>query len=346
MRIASITIFSDTNADSMANAFRSCHDQVDAHLVISFGAKMPVPDDAAAVAGDKLIVSEYDGDVRECGALRNLGLDTAHDLGFDWAMTLDADEEMRFGETDVKAELEKIGSGVVVVPFDIGPNSKAATYRKERFFSLPIMDRFSTVLAHECVPVENSKQSLMDSISFWERPKSPEALHGKLTWLLSTLEQEVDAEGGKNPRTWYYLGDTLQGLGRDKDALMAFDKCSALRGWDEESAWACFRMATLLESMGRLTAGIDVCCAGLARFPGMSELAWFAGHLSHRLGEHAKAIHWCEMALAVGDSVPRIGWSLPYGMKEGPYETMRDAYLTLGMPDQAMKCIHAITFAQ
>jgi hypothetical protein len=324
MKIVSITIYSNIGYAWMADAIRSCHDHVDAHLVVRFGKKDPIPDDAIKAAGEKLIVVEVSPERVSGGNIRTIGLEEAHRLGFDWGMTLDSDERMHFGDVDIHKELPIIGDGTVLVPAFVEDGSMAPSYSKERFFKLPALDVF-TGATHECVVSRMAKQTTIGGVCFSEIQKSGAVYETWCKDVIEILEKEVANGKSDDPRSWYYLGDAYAGIGMDVEAVKAFDKCAALRGWDEESAWACFRIAILLESHGSIHAAVETCAAGLSRFPGMSELAWMAGRLALIEGFPEKAIAWCKMALAVGDSVPRIGWRLPYGMHAGPTQTINEA---------------------
>src|SRR5690606_33400642 len=103
-----------------------------------------------------------------------------------------------------------------------------------------------------------------------------------------------------DPRWHYYLGESLKNLDRHEEAVVAYDRCAALRGWNEESAWACYRAAESLCVLGRFREAIDRCAAGLARHAGIAELAWLAGYSAYQMGDADQAVHWARLAVAGG----------------------------------------------
>jgi tetratricopeptide (TPR) repeat protein len=335
--LASITVTSN-KASLIGDALRSVVAWVDMCLVIDIGITDDTLDVAREVAGDKLVVSKWNGpvDVGNFADIRNFGLDEAHRLGADMGCILDTDERMNVGNINIRYALTLMEPGIILVPHDSG------RYSKERFFSLPALDRFEGGV-HECVVPKNGRQTAATGISFSELPKTPEQMKDKLEYMAKVTKEETEKDPG-NPRWWYYLGDSLAGMDRDQEALAAFDHCAKLRGWDEESAWACFRMALLLDKMGRSRDAIDICSAGLTRHAGISELPWLAGVMSLKLGMADKAIYWARMAVANGtnDSEahfirPRVGFRYPYAAQEGPYELMAQAYDHLGKTAEADK---------
>lgn len=337
MKLFSVTL-SSNRPEVIGDALRSVVDWVDKCLIVDLGITDSTLEVARSVAGDKLEVVKYKSDNwDQFSEIRNFGLDSAYAKGADWACILDTDERMKIGSVDVRSMLEATDGDIVLVPFSNG------AYCKERFFRFPLKDRY-TGRDHECVVPKNGKHVYYREICFEELPKSKEVLEKKLLLLVDHLGSEIEREPN-NPRLHYYMGDTLAGLGRGEEALREFDKCAALRGWDEESAWACFRMAVILEKMGRRQDAIDLCAVGMSRHSGIAELPWFAGEISLSMGKFDKAVYWARIAVANGTLdgedhfiKPRIGFRYPFGAKEGPYDLMARAYDALGKTEEAEKC--------
>jgi tetratricopeptide (TPR) repeat protein len=184
----------------------------------------------------------------------------------------------------------------------------------------------------------------MTGVCFSELPKTPEQAQAKAALIVDHLIAETEREPN-NPRWWYYLGDTLLTLDRKDEALNAFVNCANLRGWDEESAWSCFRAATILAAQGKAFEAMETCAKGLARHSGMAELAWLAGEIALSAGQPDKAIYWGRIAVANGlkDGEkhlirPRTGYRHMFGATEGPYHLMSRAYGTLGMTKEKTNC--------
>src|SRR5262249_7095711 len=139
-----------------------------------------------------------------------------------------------------------------------------------------------------------------------------------------------------DPRWFYYLGDSLQNLGRLDDAVAAYRACSSLRGWNEESAWACYREAECHSAKEDWDSAIDACSAGLARHAGMAELAWLAAFASWRGGRADQAVFWSRMSISMGmfrgasADVRRIGFRHLPALFEGPFDVLRYALRSLG----------------
>jgi tetratricopeptide (TPR) repeat protein len=170
---------------------------------------------------------------------------------------------------------------------------------------------------------------------FLELRKTPEQYRRKFERDAAILEEHTRAHP-KDPRWFYYLGDALHGLGRHEEAVAAFTACSALRGWDEEAAWARYRAAECLCALGRWDDAVDACALGLARHAGVAELAWLAGFASYRAGKNAQAVWWSRASIALGcfrgcgADVKRIGFRNPGALWEGPYDVLRYALKALG----------------
>jgi hypothetical protein len=335
MILASITL-SSNRSKVIGDALRSVCGWTDRCIIVDLGVTDDTLEVARSIVGDRLHVVPYDcsHEVGATGA-RNFGLAEAERLGADWAITLDTDERMNFDGIDIKGMLSDL-DGVVLVPHDSG------MYSKERFFKLPLADVFVGGV-HECVLPKNGKQVLVQGISFSELEKSPEELKHKLEWLVDSLSKDV-ADNPTHPRSWYYLGDSHAALEHWAEAAEAFKRCADLNGWDEESAWSCFRLAVCLERMGKGHEAIAACALGLTKHSGIAELCWFAGEVSVRMGMADKAIYWARLAVANGINDgerhflrPRIGFRYPVGLREGPYDLMARAYGVMGMKEEAMK---------
>jgi tetratricopeptide (TPR) repeat protein len=139
-----------------------------------------------------------------------------------------------------------------------------------------------------------------------------------------------------DPRWFYYLGDALNGLGRYAEAIAAFDRCTALNGWDEEGAWAAYRAAECYLRLGKPIEAVASCARGMARHAGMAELPWLAAYAAWQAGRPAQATYWAWMSEAMGlfrghgQSVPRIGFRHPPALYEGPYDVLRFALKAIG----------------
>lgn len=326
MRIASTTL-TGNSAGLIADALRSVVDWVDLCLVIDTGVTDDTLEIAKKVAGKKYVRRSLEWQ-HDFAAARNFALAAAAELGAAWAVTLDTDERIELRGADLRAAMAA-APGDVLLMFD-----EAGEYSKERCFRLPARERFEGP-THESFPSYKVGVSALAGARFRELGKSPEALRQKFERDLAILTRHVAAHP-TDPRWHYYLGETLRNLERYEAAVDAYDACAKLRGWNEESAWACYRAAECLSALGRYQEGIDRCAAGLARHAGIAELAWLAAFLVYRMDDFGQAVYWARLALVnglyqgSGKDVPRIGFRNLGALYEGPFDILRFALRKLG----------------
>jgi tetratricopeptide (TPR) repeat protein len=326
MKIASTTL-TGNSADIIGEALQSVVGWVDLCLVIDTGVTDDTLKIARGIAGDKYVERRFTW-IQDFAAARNFALDTARVVGADWAVTLDTDERILTQGVDLRAAMAQAQEDVLMLSND------ALEYAKERCFRLPARARFEGP-THESFPAYKVGFRTLAGATFRELPKSSDALRRKFERDAEILTAHVRAHPN-DPRWHYYLGETLKNLGRHTEAIAAYDACAALRGWDEEAAWACYRAAECLSVLSRHRDAIDRCAAGLARHAGIAELAWLAAFCAFQLGNHAQAVYWARMSIAqgmfegTGAKVPRIGFRNPCALYEGPYDVLRFALRGLG----------------
>jgi len=326
VKIVSTTL-TGNSAPIIEDALRSVVAWVDVCLVIDTGVTDETLTLARAVAGEKLVVRSFPWQ-NDFSAARNFALDAAHELGADWAVTVDTDERIELRGDDLRATLAGMSEGVLFL-FD-----EERTYKKERCFRLPMPERFSGP-THEAFPAYEVGMRAAEKAVFRELPKSAEAARKKFERDVAILTPHV-RKHPQDPRWHFYLGESLKNLDRQEEAVGAYDACAALRGWNEESAWACYRAAECLCHLNRHRDAIDRCAAGLARHAGIAELAWLAGFAAYQMGDAEQAVYWARLALThglsmgTGASVPRIGFRNPAALYEGPYDVLRFALRAIG----------------
>jgi tetratricopeptide (TPR) repeat protein len=326
VKIASTTL-TGNSAAIIGDALRSVVDWVDICLVIDTGVTDDTLEVAKNIAGSKYVERRLRW-TNDFAAARNFALDMAHEVGADWAVTLDTDERIDPNGEDLRAAMAAASEGVLMLAAWDG------SYSKERCFRLPARARFQGP-THECCPAYEVGVRTLESAVFRELPKSSEALLRKFERDVTILTDHLRSHP-QDPRWHFYLGESLKNLGRNAEAVRAYDACAQLNGWDEESAWACFRAAECLCSLNRYTEAIERCGVGLARHAGVAELAWLASFAAYRLGRHAQAVYWARLAVVHGHfrgdaaKVPRIGFKQPSALYEGPYDVLRFALRALG----------------
>lgn len=313
--------------DVVTDAIASVVDWVDLCLLIDTGADDGSIEIAVAAAGEKAVVRSYTW-CNDFAHARNFAIDQATDLGAQWAVTVDADERMLIGDFLIREYLASTTAGCLFTQDD------TRTYWKARFFLLPCPVRYEGPTHESFAGFRLTEERLLD-VRFSELAKTDAQLRAKRLRDIEILTAYTKAHPN-HPRWFYYLGDSCAGVGQLDDAVVAFDACQALGGWNEEAAWACYRAAWCKVALGDLQAAIEWSARGLVHHPGIAELAWTASFATHKLGRHHEAVYWARISEAlgcfkgIGDQVRRIGFSAPKGLYEGPYDVLRFSLASIG----------------
>jgi len=339
-----VTIVSATltgnSRDIIGDALRSVVDWVDWLLVIDTGVADDTLAIAREIAGNKFLVREFPWR-DDFAAARNFALTAAAETGAEWTVSLDSDERLDRGGVDVRSQLAAAAADVLHVAHTNG------TYAKERFFRLPVRGRYVGP-THEAFISDGSLAGTLEGVRFDEQAKSEEAYRRKAVRDVAILTRYT-AEHPDDPRWFYYLGDSLAGLGRHDEAIAAFHICASLDGWDEEGAWALYRAAECFLMLDRPGEAVEACAAGMARHAGLAELPWLAAYASWHAGTPAQAVYWARQAITwghfngAGGSVPRSGFRHPPALWEGPYDVLRFALRRMGDDagaDEAERLFH------
>ncbi|HEX5498391.1 MAG TPA: hypothetical protein VFX03_04155, partial [Thermomicrobiales bacterium] len=316
-----VTLAGNGNAALIGDALRSVVDWVDACIVPDTGIADDTLEIARAGAGDKLVVRSFPW-IDDFAAARNAALDAAAAWGADWAVILDTDERIDVRDVEVRTALAASDLDVLSIVYADG------SYGKERFFRMPARGQFHGP-THEAFLHAGRRGDLAGPV-FREEPKSADGYRRKAERDIAILTRHT-AEHPDDPRWFYYLGDALANRQRREEAIAAFERCWALKGWDEEAAWAMYRAANLWLELGEHDRAIEACAAGMARHAGLAELPWLAGFVCWQAGRWAQAVYWARQAATMGHAfgagaaVPRIGFRHPPALYEGPYDVLRYA---------------------
>ncbi|MDQ3779151.1 MAG: glycosyltransferase, partial [Chloroflexota bacterium] len=311
----------------IGGALNSVVDWVDLCLVIDTGATDDALAVARQVAGDKYREARVPW-TDDFAAARNAALAAATDLGADWTVVVDTDERLDRASVDIRQHLAETPHDVLMV------FQRDGSYAKERFFRLPTNARYHGP-THEYVAADEASIGDLPGVRFREIRKCAGAYQAKFQRDVEILTRYT-AEHPDDPRWFYYLGDAHHGLGQEENAIAAFMACAALRGWNEESAWACYRAAECWLILDNPIQAIDCCAMGLTRHPGLAELSWLAAYAAWRAGQFAHAAHWARLSIAAGCfagsgcNEPRRGFRNPRALYEGPYDVLRYALRALG----------------
>lgn len=332
------TILSGNSEAIIADAVRSVIEWVDEILLIDTGITDGTVELVKELSGAKFRQTPFTW-CNDFALARNAALAEAAAHGATWALTIDTDERLVFDGFHSLHELRSLlAAEPEVQAWMVG--SRGGGYAKERLIRVP-SDLHWKGRTHEALIGATARQrKVLPGVRFYEVAKTPEVFRHKLERDLVILQDET-RDKPDNARWWYYLGQTLDGLQRHREAADAYLHCATLDGWAEEAAWACYQAAKCLSSLKEFRQAIQACASGLARQPASPELAWLAGFCCFQLGEDRNAIHWERMAIALANvegshaATDRISFRHLPGWYEGPYDVLRFAYRRLGMEDAA-----------
>jgi len=332
MRLISTTL-AGNNQELIADALQSVLPFVDKCILIDTGITDSTLDIAKEIAKKKLVVKKYlwKNDFSDA---RNFALEAAKEAGADWAITVDTDERIHVNQDDIRKFLESTAESLVLMEYLDGH------YRKERAFRIPTVGAYYGP-THEAFVGHASRPAVFPTARFSEIPKTVEGYRRKFERDVVILSQHT-AENPNDPRWWFYLGESYKNLGQHEEGIAAYMKCYALDGWDEESAWACYKAAESLVVLGKYQRAIDTCMLGVARHPAVAELLWLAAFASYRMGRYQKAVWFGELSIkvgwtpdGVGKAANRIGFKHLPACFEGPFDVIHWSYKQMGEKDLA-----------
>lgn len=318
MKIVTLTLAHAGAADLLPDALASAG-FADEHFVIDTSPGKPEVQKALeGVHKVRRVAWTWQNDF---SAARNFALRAVGNSG-DWGVILDSDERLHLDERfDLREALACHDGDVLLVA------SRDGTYVKDRFFRLPVVGPHFVGPTHEvCIGWAN-RQTLR-GVRFSELGKTWEELKQKRLRDEKILKEHTK-RNPKDPRWFYYLGDTLAALDKRQAAIDAFNRCLSLRGWADEGAWAAYRSAELSIMLENFDAAVETAAKGLARHAGVAELAWMAALASTRAGRQAQATYWARMSVALGcykgcgKNVTREGFKHVPALYELPYDILR-----------------------
>ncbi len=111
---------------------------------------------------------------------------------------------------------------------------------------------------------------------------------------IAILKELHDAEI-PDPRLIYYLGLSMQSMGRTEQAVSLMKEFVGISGWDEQRYDAHLWIGRELNKLGRPKEALNAFMDAIKEKPDYP-MAYFAiAELYHDLDEHKKSIHWAEM---------------------------------------------------
>lgn len=350
MKIITWTL-SDNRESTIGRCMTSAAQFADKCLLIDTGITDKTIEAARDAAKDKLIVVKQPWPGRFDHA-RNGALEACNTRGDGWAFMLDSDEwleprnvtwqgnrqQRRSGEAQkhpyagALAFLEQSTEPCLLV------RTSGGDHTRERVFRLPTDVRF-VGRTHEAVTLAPHVE--LPGVVVGSPDKTPEEYRAKHLRDIGLLKESIKEEPTSS-RWWFYLGQAHHSLGdQPLNAIEGYTRCIDCNGWDEEAAWAYYQIAVLWIERNEYERALQSCALGLTKRPDFAELCWLAGWTCWKTGAHRKAIEWAELSLVHGlqrnkgvrkrSSFPaRLGFSYMAGLREGPYQIMRESLQSLG----------------
>lgn len=206
--------------------------------------------------------------------------DTATAYDADYLLLCDADMELVVDDAAFRDVL-------TADAYLLGQRASGLHYANVRLVRVDAPTRYVGV-THEYLDVGVAARPTLAGAWFRDHAEGS-SRQGKFERDLALLERGLTAEPD-NARYVFYRAQTLRDLGRDRQAVSAYEHRASLGGWEEEAWYSLLQVAVLRERLG--DSDPDVLAAYLAAFerrPGRAEtLVELARHLRER-GRHELA---------------------------------------------------------
>jgi tetratricopeptide (TPR) repeat protein len=315
------SILSNGNAATIRDAIRSVLPLVDRVLLVDTGITDNTLAVAAAEAGNKLIVERFAW-CNDFSAARNYCLDAVRRHNGIWYLMVDSDEVFSIPNPQLIRDVLQAAPEILcwLVAHD-------GDYVKEKLIRVSSAARWFGRTHEALLGLPQSQKRILPGVAVSSRFKTAVEFHAKLLRDRDALKLET-RDYPTDPRWWYYLGQTQEGLREFAEAITAYMTAAVLPGWDEQAAWACYCAARCHAELSDMAGCVRTCALGLTKHAHFPELVWLAGWGSYQIGRYADAIAWAEMALAIrglGECDKRIGFRYLRGWDEGPREVIRFA---------------------
>ncbi len=329
------TVLSGNSESIVGEAVASVVDWVDEVYLIDTGITDSTADRVAELARDKFSRRSFAW-CNDFSSARNAALKISDEAHATWALTVDTDERFAFTDFEDREHLRRtLDSNEQIQAWMVA--ARDGSYSKERFIRIPSSLQWRGRTHEALIGAAEGRRRLLSGCHFWETPKSKADYQRKLERDLQVLLEET-ASQPLNPRWWYYLGQTYEGMKQYREATKALDRCVRLDGWPEESAWACYTAARCLSALHEYREAEEFCALGMTRKPTTPELPWLAGWCCFQRSAIGEAIAWSRVAALLGHSKDlahaAIFRHVP-AWYEAPYDVLRYAYRQMGADAEA-----------
>mgnify|MGYP000877274200 CR=1 FL=1 len=153
---------------------------------------------------------------------------------------------------------------------------------------------------------------------------------------------EVEAkEMPDDPRSWWNMGNALKALGRDQEAIDAFDKFLADSESDDEKYIVYLRRAEAYWGMGDRNKALDEGRYALGLKPEFPDAYNLLGALHYELRQYAKAVDYLKQGLSLKAPYYKIIVYNPRDYDYVPLMNLAKAYFALSLPSLSLECLKA-----
>lgn len=312
--IVSVTV-TDSRENEIYDAVRSVVDHVDRVLLLDTGIADHTVERAQEAADGKLAVAKHTW--VDFSTARNVGIEEAKKLGAEWIVIVDSDERIDFGQVRLRETLASVRSEVLLIEYVDG------YYPKEKIIRASSDARYVGP-THEAL--QGGSRETLRGVTFSELAKSEEQIKRKFERDVRVLKRHV-SRYPDDPRWWFYLGVSYEGLGDRIHAALAFGACVDRRKIGDEAAWSAYKQAEQLFILERFDDAIAAAARGMGANATFAECAWIAAVSSARLGRIDQAVAWARIAEAVGRykgcGPDRVWFKHMPALYELPYDVLR-----------------------
>jgi tetratricopeptide (TPR) repeat protein len=289
MKLVSTTLVSPhSSPENVERAFASVAKVVDECLFLDTGKKESSELLTAAQRGAPLKI-QYRRigwkDPCDFAWARNQALDFASARNADWATFVDSDETVTHDQ-HIRRLLERLQEPMASLMDD------AKTYEQIRYVKIPAVARYHGMV-HEAIGTGPILPG-----SFWGAPKTEEQSRHKNERDFAALREQIKREP-ESGRWRYYLGQTLELMGRRQEAIQAFEQCVHKSRWDEEIAFAAYQAAAISMDLSQYETAARFCRQGIEAHAGIPELWARLAQAKSWMGDYAQAIRFGRIALSI-----------------------------------------------
>ncbi|SFC56731.1 Glycosyltransferase involved in cell wall bisynthesis [Nocardioides terrae] len=206
-----------------------------------------------------------------------LARDSAAAYGVDYLLLCDADMELVVDDPGFRDSL-------AADAYLLGQRASGLHYANVRLLRVDAPARYVGV-THEYLDIGSAARPTLGGVWFHDHAEGANR-RGKFERDLALLEGGLTVEPD-NARYAFYRAQTLRDLGREREALSAYEHRASLGGWEEEVWYSLLQVALLRERLA--DSDRDVLAAYLAAFerrPGRAETLVQLARYLRELGRH------------------------------------------------------------